>query len=574
MFMNQGKRISIKPGRYAEVLNYTGINVWNQDVISRIWEHDHTVFKPDPDEIINRFGWLHSPVNMQELLPEIEKFVSSIRKKGFTHALLLGMGGSSLAPYLFRETFGVKEGYLNLSVLDSTDPVEVLKHSNRSDPARTLFIVSTKSGGTTETLSFFKYFYNETVKAVGRKKAGRHFVAITDPGSTLEKLAGDLSFSKVFLNDPDIGGRYSALSFFGLVPAALMGIDISMLLERAAAMAASCGLPGSSQKDAQPCLDLGVLMGALSVRGTDKLTLITSHQIRTFGAWLEQLIAESTGKEGKGILPIDGEAPGSPDVYSDDRLFVYVSIDGNTDYESTILELEKAGFSVVRIVLADIYDIGGEFFRWELATCLASHIMEINPFDQPNVESAKVQTMMLLDTYKESGTLLEPSIVFDDGDIGVISDLSGDNINAVLTSFLGQAQSGSYAAIQAYIDTAGPIQEALSALRLTIRDRYHMATTMGYGPRFLHSTGQLHKGDGGKGLFIQITTDDPEDIPIPDEPGQEGSSVSFSILKQAQASGDRQALLYAGRPVIRFHIRGDTAAGISKLAAAVVESES
>jgi len=356
------------------------MEIRDEKIITRIWRHDHTVWKQDPAEITNRLGWLHLPEKMVEMLPNIQSFVDELRHEGYRHALLMGMGGSSLAPEVFRFTFGVREGYLDLAVIDSTDPGAVSSFSEKLDPLKTLYIASTKSGGTVETLSFLKFFFNQTIDAVGAQEAGQHFIAITDPGSGLETLAKKLNFRKIFLNDPDIGGRYSALSYFGLVPAALIGTDVSNLLDRAITMACNnegCNCPIEGNNSGAW---LGAIMGELALSGKDKLTLILSPGISHFGSWVEQLVAESTGKEGKGILPVDGEALLTPDTYADDRLFVYLRLNGNSAFDKKIQALEEAGHPVVKIRLRDIYDLGAEFFRWEIATAIAGYRLGINPF--------------------------------------------------------------------------------------------------------------------------------------------------------------------------------------------------
>lgn len=540
-----------------------------QDVVNRIWRHDHTVWKDDPAEITNRLGWLHSPEEMTAAIPEITKFVDDARKAGFTSALLLGMGGSSLAPEVFRYTFGIKEGYLDLAVLDSTDPGAVLAAERRSDPAKTLYIVSTKSGGTVETMSFMKYFYNKVSEAVGADAAGGHFVAITDPGSGLEALAANLKFRKIFLNNPDIGGRYSALSFFGLLPAALIGMDIGQLLKRAAAMAENFKSedPASGQNSA---VSLGAVMGEAALAGKDKVTLIASPGIASFGAWVEQLIAESTGKEGKGILPVDGETALAPDDLADDRLIVHLKLKNDDTPDTTFEKLADAGMPAVQLILEDLYDLGGEFFRWEVATIIASKALQINPFDQPDVESAKIQGRKMMAAYQESGELpaLRPSLEADD--ISVFSDFAADDLETALQAFLARANSGddgsrSYVALQAYVFTTPEVDAAMQALRTKIQTSRKLAVTPGYGPRFLHSTGQLHKGDAGHGLFIQITADMPEDAAIPEEAGSDASSITFGVLKSAQALGDRQALLDVHRNVIRFHLKNNIVNGLKRL---------
>ncbi len=549
----------------------------DQSVMRRIWEHDHTVWKPDPTEISNRLGWLHSPEVMLESVDRIEALAVQVKAEGYTHMVLLGMGGSSLAPEVFRNTFGVKQGYLDLAVLDSTDPGAVLSYAEKHDPTKTLYIVSTKSGGTVETFSFFKYFFNQTLAAVGAAEAGRHFIAITDPGSKLTEVAAEHNFRDTFLNDPNIGGRYSALSFFGLVPAGLLGVDLKLLLERAGAMACNsegCNCPvGGDNTSAW----LGVTLGELTLAGRDKVTLVASPKLSFFGAWAEQLIAESTGKEGKGILPVDGEITGSREAYADDRVFVYLRLDGDSTFDAEIQTLIDAGQPVVQLNLKDPYDIGGEFFRWEVATILAGRSLRINPFDQPNVESAKILARKMVAEYHDTGKLPQFSPALQENDVQVFTDLSAENLQDSVTKFFAQAdqgdkngQSRSYVALQAYVQPGAETSEALQAFRQTVRDRFKVATTVGYGPRFLHSTGQLHKGDGGNGLFIQFTADMPRDIGIPDEAGSDASSMTFGVLKTSQALGDRQALIDGARHVIRFHLTGDVAGGIDKIRACIV----
>jgi transaldolase/glucose-6-phosphate isomerase len=518
-------------------------------ILKRIWAHDHTVWKPEPTEITNRLGWLHTAEVMGENLYRLGGLAEAVRADSYTHALLLGMGGSSLAPEVLRKTFGVKEGYLDLAVLDSTDPGAVLAHAERLDPAHTLFIVSTKSGTTVETLSFFKFFYNQVADAVGADRAGEHFVAITDPGSKLAELAQRYGFRATFLNDPNIGGRYSALSHFGLVPAVLAGVDVPRLLDRALAMA--CGSePHVTVKD-NPGAWLGAILGELTKAGRDKVTFVISPAIASFGDWVEQLIAESTGKEGRGILPVVGEPLGPPGVYGCDRLFVHIRLDSDGIHDAALAALQTAGHPVVRLNLHDPYDLGGQFFLWEMATAVASYLLGINPFDQPNVEAAKVLARQMVAEYREKGAL--PS--------GESAPLTAEALN----DFLAQAQPGAYIALQAYLQPTAETDTALAALRIHLRNQFQLATTVGCGPRFLHSTGQLHKGDAGRGFFIQLTADDPRDAPIPDEAGSPDSSITFGVLKTAQALGDRQALLDAGRRVIRFHLGTDVVSGLKRL---------
>jgi transaldolase/glucose-6-phosphate isomerase len=528
-------------GEYQSVVDEALAELTEEKVLSRIWSHDHTVWKQDPTEISNRLGWLHSAEVMMDNVHRLTSLVKSVQADGYSHVLLLGMGGSSLAPEVFRETFGVKAGYLDLAVLDSTDPGAVLAQAQNLDLGKTLFIVATKSGGTVETLSFFKYFYNNVVSTVGEREAGGHFIAITDPDSRLAELAETYKFRATFLNDPNIGGRYSALSYFGLVSAALMGVDVPTLLDRALNVA--CGSEACVTVEENPGARLGVIMGELAKVGRDKVTLLLSPQIERFGDWVEQLIAESTGKEGKGILPVVGEPLGPPEVYGEDRLFIYVNVAGDETHDVALAELLRSGHPVVQIHLQDRYDLGGQFFQWEFATAIAGHRLGINPFDQPNVESAKVLAREMVAEYTEKGTL----------PVADPAPLSPERLQA----FLGEGGQGAYVAIQAYLQPTTETEEALNRLRKAMRDRTHLATSVGFGPRFLHSTGQLHKGDEGNGLFIQFTSDDRVDIPIPEEAGYDGSALTFGVLKTAQAMGDQQALLNGGRRVLHFHLGED-----------------
>ncbi|MFQ5649977.1 MAG: glucose-6-phosphate isomerase [bacterium] len=541
-------------------------------IIERIWQHSHSVWSPDPTEIANRLGWLHSPEAMPEHCHEIQEFVEQVKAAGYCRALLLGMGGSSLAPEVFRFTFGVQDGFLDLAVLDSTDPGAVLAQAEALDPDSTLFLVSTKSGGTIETLSFFKYFYTLTAEAVGHERAGAHFVAITDPGSALEKMAAELDFRKCFLNDPNIGGRFSVLSYFGLVPAALIGLEVQTLLERAREMARLCRQPDLEQNEGAL---LGAVLGELALAGRDKMTMVASPQVRFFGAWVEQLIAESTGKAGKGILPVDLEEPGAPQVYGDDRLFVYWHLHEDATYDPQVSALRAAGFPVVQIELRDLYDLGREFFRWEMATAVACERLGVNPFDQPNVESAKTLARKMVSEYQEKGELPTQTPNLATGDLEVYTDFEADDLAGALATFFAPVSTGregpvrAYVAIQAYVQPAPETDKALQALRHTIRDRLQLAVTVGYGPRFLHSTGQLHKGDSGNGLFIQITAEVADDAPIPDHPGKPESSMTFGVLETAQALGDGRALLAAGRKVMRLHLKGKVADGLKLIAESI-----
>ena len=555
---------AMKLGRYTDAVDRTLEKLKDDRISARIWNHDHTVWKPAPSEIANRLGWLACPKNMMGAIPRIEQLVEQVLSAGYTHALLLGMGGSSLAPFVFRRIFGVTAGHLDLSVLDSTDPSAVLDQASRLDPLKTLFIVSTKSGSTAETLSFFRYFFNLTAGVAG-PGAGEHFIAITDPGSALERLAQEHDFRHTFLNDPDIGGRYSALSHFGLVPAVLIGMDVHALLNQASRAARDYVSSDSPVAGDNTGDRLGGALGRLALAGVDKCTIVASPAIASFGVWLEQLLAESTGKEGKGILPVDGESMGDVDTYGDDRLFVYLRLDGDDTHDAAMDGVSGAGHPVIRINLKDLYDLGGEFFHWEMATAVAGHVMGINPFDQPNVESAKIQARGMIEEFKKEGKLPELTPTLEENGIAVYAGRKWTTLSEAINGFLALAQPGDYAAIQAYIAPTEEFAALLNEFRITIRDRHKIATTVGFGPRFLHSTGQLHKGDGGNGLFIQIMSRDAVDVPIPDVTGSDASTVSFGVLKAAQALGDRRALLDAGRRVIRFHLSGDLADGVQTL---------
>ena len=574
--LSEKKSFVVNLNGYQSMVNTSLERLRKERIVHRIWEHDHTVWKQQPAEITNRLGWLHSPENMMEHLEDIQTFVNRVRREGFTHALLLGMGGSSLAPEVFRQIFDVKKGYIELAVLDSTNPCAALSYARSLNPEKTLFTASTKSGGTIETLSFMKYFYNQTLSKVGREKVGEHFIAITDPGSGLETLAKELHFRRIFLNDPNIGGRYSALTYFGLVPAGLLGVDLNALLERAQSMACNCEGYNCPQHGDNSGAVLGAVLGELAHKGRDKATFITSDVIAPFSAWVEQLIAESTGKEGVGILPVVGEAVLEPEAYAKDRIFIYLRLNSNGSYDQQVEALKKNGHPLIQINLRDYYDLGGEFFRWEMATAIAGHFLKINPFDQPNVEAAKVLAREIVATYQEVGKLPEQNPLLQIGDLSVFTDDKVNSLEEALKIFLGKAKSGdangskrSYVAIQAFIKPTARTDSALQELRTEIQKKFRLATTVGYGPRFLHSTGQLHKGDGGNGLFIQITEDSPQDVPIPDTAGEESSSITFGVLALAQALGDRQALLNAYRKVIRFHFAKNTVKGLKQLTKAI-----
>jgi glucose-6-phosphate isomerase len=537
------------------------------DLDRRIWQRDGTVWVSDPGEanrtpeLTNRLGWLTIPESMYEGTKKLTNFANEIRTDGFRDVVLLGMGGSSLAPEVFMETFGNAGGYPSLTVLDSTHPVSVERIGKTVNLAKTLFLVSSKSGGTLETLSFFKFFYHAVNDVKGNP--GENFVAITDPGSRLEALAKEKGFRRVFSSPPEVGGRYSALTYFGLVPAALIGMDIDGLLDRAIHMvhATRGGMPLAEN----PGLSLGAALGELTLAGRDKVTFFASPGIAGFPVWVEQLIAESTGKAGRGIVPVVGERLGGPEDYGDDRFFVYLRLKGdqNDTLDKGFDRLKAASHPVVRILLDDKEGLGGEFFRWEMATAAAGAVLGINPFDQPDVEAAKTKAREFMAVFEQTGNVPVDTPAAVDGGAEVYGVKKGATLEQGLTDFLIQTCPGDYLTLMAYLPRTGETDEALDQIRLALRNRLRVATTVGYGPRFLHSTGQLHKGGGKQGLFIQITDQPETDVSVPGEP------YGFGVLIAAQAMGDYQVLAERGRRVVRFHIRGDIARGLKRLARAL-----
>ncbi len=539
------QRLERRFGPHAEAVERALERLKDQEIMRRIWALDHTVWSDDPTEIGNRLGWLTGPEVMAENIERLREFRDRAVKDGFDAVVLMGMGGSSLAPEGFGTMFGGGEGTLQLTVIDSTDPDMIVERTRDLDLDKTLFIVATKSGGTTETLSAFKYFYNRLI-AHGTEQPGVQFVAVTDPGSKLEELAQRFGFRATFLNDPNIGGRYSALSFFGMVPGILVGVDVATLVDRAARGAcnsesANCAVYGDNDAAL-----LGAFMGAMAEVGRDKLTITSSPELAPFADWVEQLIAESTGKDGKGIVPVVHEPLGGPEVYGADRLFVDLRLRGDSARDETLEALSEAGHPILVIHLEDRYDLGGQYFLWEMATAVAGALLGIHPFNQPNVEAAKIIAREMTVEYLRTGTLPD-------------SQLPGAS-TPLLEAFLNGSRAGDYVAIQAYVNPTVPMTQVLDKLRRIIRDHYHVATTVGYGPRFLHSTGQLHKGDGGNGLFVQLVSKSATVLDIPDEVDAPQSSMTFQVLKRAQALGDAKALLNAERRLLQFEL-GDGAAG-------------
>jgi transaldolase/glucose-6-phosphate isomerase len=529
-------------GAFAPVVEDRLKEMQKNGFVKRLWNKDPSLWHNDPAHhkiIQNAMGWLH----ISHDILKIKQFSETIRSEGFKHVVVLGMGGSSLAPEVLRLTFGIVESFPELHVLDSTVPAQIKLIEEKIDLSKTLFIVASKSGSTIEPLVFYQYFFDK-VKQIKGAQAGQHFIAITDPYSLLEKIAKESKFREIFPGVAEIGGRYSALSNFGMVPSALMGVDIEMLLSRAELMRETCSacVPPSEN----PGVRLGVVLGELALQGKDKVTFITSKTVSSLGAWLEQLIAESTGKEGRGIIPIADEPAGTPTVYGQDRLFVYMRhvAEAEKEQDDLVEALQSAGHPVVRIELSDIINIGEEFFRWEIATAVAGSILGINAFDQPNVQESKNYTNGFLDEYKTTGQ---------------IKGSVPSAMESELSAHFNQIKQGDYVAINAYLPRANDIYQTLQTIREGIRDKKQVATTLGFGPRFLHSTGQLHKGGPNTGVFLQITADNKQDIIIP------GELYTFGTLAGTQALGDYTCLINRSRRVIHIHITGDIIEGLNRL---------
>jgi transaldolase/glucose-6-phosphate isomerase len=538
----------------------------------RLYENDPSLWSSDPHEqepIRRRLGWLDSVEAFRDRIMDVTAFADHVREEGFTHVVLLGMGGSSLSAAVCRDIFGPAQGWPELLVLDSTHPAAVREVERRIDLAHTLFIVASKSGTTTETLSFYQYFWKATRDALSTP--GCHFVAITDPGTPLAKEARTQGFRRAFENPEDIGGRYSALSYFGLVPMALLGLDIAGLLHRALVMQRTCGPFIPAERN--PGLYLGALLGLAARQGRDKVTLAPSRSLGAFGAWAEQLLAESTGKAGRGLIPVDREPAGPPAVYGQDRLFVGLREAGDhDDAADAFLEARAAeGHPIVRIALSDPLDIGSEFLRWEVATSVAGSILGINPFDEPNVAESKRNTSDLLKQWEQDRSFPESKPLAGDewmtlyGEPGQLwlSHEHTRSSESVLQQFLGSVRPRDYVALLAYVHRTQAIHELLTSFRVRLRERLRIATTLGYGPRYLHSTGQLHKGGSNTGLFLLLTADPAEDVPIP------GEAYGFGTLQRAQALGDHRALVDKGRRVLRVHLRGEIEAAVLQLGTAL-----
>jgi glucose-6-phosphate isomerase len=540
--------------------------------VRRLWARDASLWTGTDEG--NWLGWLSITEDQLARIDHLSAIAEEVKRAGFQHALVLGMGGSSLCPEVLQLTFGNIRGYPELRVLDSTDPAQISGVERKLDLARTLFIVSSKSGTTLEPTILTQYFFQRAKEAIGAEEVGDRFVAITDPGSHLQHIAERDGFRHIFFGVPSIGGRYSALSNFGMVPAAVMGLDVRRFLERTQGMVQRCAADVPPRDN--PGVVLGATLGVLARNGRDKATLIVSPGIGDLGAWLEQLLAESTGKEGKGLIPVDREQVGPPGVYGTDRAFVYARLESAPDsqQDAAVGALERAGHPVVRIAVGDPYDLGQEFFRWEIATAVVGSILGINPFNQPDVEASKVKTRKLTAAYEQTGSLppeapaLSEAVITLGADEKTAASPAGATGRArslvgTLRAHLHRLKPSDYFAFLAYVEMSAATQERLQAMRHVVRDTKRSATCLGFGPRLLHSTGQAYKGGPNTGVFVQITCDDAADLPVP------GQKYTFGVVKAAQARGDFEVLAERDRRVLRVHLGADVLAGLRTLESAI-----
>jgi transaldolase / glucose-6-phosphate isomerase len=541
------------------------------DRVRRLWQRDASVWTGADES--NWLGWLNIVADELAQIDVFKKTAADVKKAKFKHALLLGMGGSSLCPEVLRMTFGKIKGFPELHVLDSTDPAQIKAIEAQVDLKRTICIVSSKSGSTLEPNIYKQYFFDRIEKKVGKKEVGNRFVAITDPGSKMQQVAQADKFRDIFFGVPSIGGRYSALSNFGMVPAAIMGLDVAKFLKATQEMVGACG--ENTAADANLGVILGSVLGCAANQGRDKLTVIASPGIFDLGAWLEQLIAESTGKVGKGIIPVDREDLGKPDVYGNDRVFAYLRLEtkGDKKQDAAVTALEKAGHPVVRISVKNIHNLGQEFFRWEIATAVAGSLIGINAFNQPDVEASKVETRKLTSEYESTGTLPAESPFFEADGIKLYTDpknvsalKGGSTLSGVLKAHLARIKPGDYFGVLGYITMNDENEAALQTIRHAVRDAKKVATVLGFGPRFLHSTGQAYKGGPNSGVFLQITCDDKVDFPVP------GQKYTFGVVKAAQARGDFAVLAERGRRALRVHIGKNVKADLAKLNRAIQQA--
>lgn len=555
------------PRKLESAVN-ASLDAWRKDgKLARLWQGDASLWTGTDEG--KWLGWLNVTEAQLAGAARFQSIAGEVKAASFQHALLLGMGGSSLCPEVMSMTFGRISGHPELHVLDSTDPAQIRAIEKNIDLARTIFIVSSKSGGTLEPNIFKQYFFERAKQVVGASEAGRRFIAITDPGSHMQQVAEQDGFRHIFYGLPSIGGRYSALSDFGMVPAAIMGVDVGRFLALTQKMVQACGPAVPVEQN--PGALLGTILGVLAQEGRDKVTIIPSPGIHDLGAWLEQLLAESTGKIGKGLIPVDREQIGAPEVYGNDRVFVYLRLESAADAEQdkAVERLERAGQPVVRIPVADIYELGAEFFRWEIATAVAGSIIGINAFNQPDVEASKIVTKKLTSAYEETGSLPAEAPFFQEGGVQLFADSKNaealrnaakqQTLDAYLKAHLNRLGAGDYFAVLGYIQMNDAHEAALQGIRHAVRNSKRVATCLGFGPRFLHSTGQAYKGGPNSGVFLQITCDDAADLPVP------GQKYTFGVVKAAQARGDFQVLAERGRRALRVHLGADLDAGLKTI---------
>jgi transaldolase/glucose-6-phosphate isomerase len=538
------------------------------DKVKRLWQGDASVWTGADES--KWLGWLGITEEQIAHIDALKNIAADVKKAKFKHALLLGMGGSSLCPEVLRMTFGKIKGFPELHVLDSTDPAQIKAIEKKVDLKSTICIVSSKSGSTLEPNIYKQYFFERVKAKVGEKEVGNRFIAVTDPGSKMQQVAETDKFRKIFAGVPSIGGRYSALSNFGMVPGAVMGLDLPKFLKNTEEMVKACG--ASAAADTNPGVLLGTILGVAATQGRDKVTIIASPGIADLGAWLEQLLAESTGKIGKGIVPVDREKLGKPAVYGNDRVFAYLRLETkpNKAQDAAVAALEKAGHPVVRISLPNIYNLGQEFFRWEIATAVAGSIIGINAFNQPDVEASKIETKKLTSEYEAAGKLPAETPFFEGSGIKLYADerntaalKGGSTLADVLKAHLGRIGAGDYFGVLGYVTMNAANDTALQKIRHAVRDKKKVATVLGFGPRFLHSTGQAYKGGPNSGVFLQITCDDAVDLPVP------GQKYTFGVVKAAQARGDFAVLAERGRRALRVHLGKNVGKDLAKLGSAL-----
>ena len=565
--MSLNSQLYMLPEKLESLVNNC-IADWKQNnKVRRLWQRDASLWTGTDES--NWLGWLDITEKQLAQLSVFKQLAADVKKARFKHALLLGMGGSSLCPEVLRLTFGKIKGFPELHVLDSTDPAQIKAIEKVVDLRSTLCIVSSKSGSTLEPNIYKQYFFEQVRKKVGEKEVGNRFIAITDPGSKLQQVAERDKFRKIFPGVPSIGGRYSALSNFGMVPAAVMGLDLAKFLKNTQEMVKACG--ADVPADTNPGVILGAILGTAATQGLDKCTIISSPGIHDLGAWLEQLLAESTGKQGKGIVPVDREKLGKPEVYGGDRVFVYLRLQTKPDakQDAAVKALERDGLPVVRIAVKNIYNLGQEFFRWEIATAVAGSIIGINAFNQPDVEASKVETRKLTAEYESSGKLPPETPFLETDGVKLYADpkntaaLRGAvTLVDALKSHLDRINANDYFGVLAYITMNKQHEDALQVIRHMVRDAKKSATVLGFGPRFLHSTGQAYKGGPTSGVFLQITCDDKIDFAVP------GQKYTFGVVKAAQARGDFAVLAERGRRALRLHVGKNVKADLAKLAKA------